>query len=100
MAMVAVPLAPACSTCRGINHPTNHCHLPRVRTVDEVIRETRILTDEQRVLAWCPMPPLEPSAASDCRIGGSCGLDLYSETLLSRWLIARFRYQKAERVRP
>lgn len=64
-----------------------------MRTVDAIIREQAIFTDDQRSIAWSPCPPME-SVTHDCRIGGSCGLDLSGETRRSRWIVARFRWAK------
>jgi hypothetical protein len=63
-----------------------------MKTVDQIIQEHRFFSDEQRSLAWAPMPPPEYSGAHDCRVGGSCGLDLSGETRRSRWIVARFRW--------
>jgi hypothetical protein len=54
-------------------------------------------TAEQGSLAWSPEPPYEPTGASDCRIGGSCGLDLNHETLRARWVLARYRWNKEQK---
>ena len=70
------------------------------RTVDEIIAEMRIFTLEQRSLAWMPEPANdERSGASDCRPGGSCGIDLdaaYS-TQHGRWRRARFRWNREQK---
>jgi hypothetical protein len=65
-------------------------------TVDQLIAELAVMTDEQRSLAWAPCPPFESSGAHDCRVGGSCGLDLNGETRRSRWVVARFRWRKEQ----
>lgn len=70
--------------------------LPQVKTVDQIIAELAVFTPEQRSLAFCPQPPYESSGAHDCRVGGSCGLDLNGETRRSRWVIARFRYRREQ----
>lgn len=51
-------------------------------------------TDEQRSLAWCPEPPHESTGGSDCRVGGSCGLDFSGESRRSQWVRARFRMRR------
>jgi hypothetical protein len=68
-----------------------------IRTVDAIIRELSVLTDEQRSLAWCPCPRYEPAGAHDCRPGGDCGLDFSGETRLSRWRVARYRMAREQR---
>lgn len=68
-----------------------------MKTVNQIIAEHAVFTDEQRSLAWSPMPPPERTGAHDCRVGGSCGLDFNGETRRSRWIQARFRYLKEAR---
>lgn len=63
----------------------------RLRTVNEIIAELAVFTDEQRSLAWSPEPPWELTGGSDCRPGGSCGLDFNSDTRHARWLKAHAR---------
>jgi hypothetical protein len=63
-----------------------------MRTVLEIIAEDKVFTDAQRSLAWCPMPKRESMGASDCRLGGSCGLDFNHESLRDRVIQARFRW--------
>lgn len=65
-----------------------------MRTVETIIAELKVFSDEQRSLAWSPCPPPELSGPHDCRIGGSCGLDGFGETMRSRWITARFRWAK------
>jgi hypothetical protein len=67
-------------------------------TVDQVIARLAIFTDEQKSLAWCPLPPRVPSGPHDCRPGGDCGLDFDFESLRSRVIQARFRFRKHEMV--
>jgi hypothetical protein len=57
--------------------------VPAMRTVDQIICEQALFADEQRSLAFCPMPPFETAGASDCRMGGSCGLD-FNRRILAR----------------
>ena len=66
-------------------------------TVDEIIQLLARFTPEQRSLAWSPQPPFESMGASDCRIGGNCGLDFNHETARARWTRARFRYQQEQK---
>ena len=68
-------------------------HYREVRTVEQIIADLAVVTDEQRSLAWSPMPPPEYHP-SDCRIGGSCGIDFSFETPRSRWVQARHRFLK------
>jgi hypothetical protein len=63
-------------------------------TVDEIIQLLSHFTPEQRSLAWSPQPPFESMGASDCRIGGNCGLDFNHETARARWTQARYRHQR------
>lgn len=70
---------------------------PPTFTVDGLIRELSVFTDEQRSLVLCPCPPFESTGAHDCRIGGSCGLDFNGETRHSRWVIARFRWLQEQK---
>ena len=57
--------------------------------VEEIIAALALFTDEQRSLAWSPEPPFESAGASDCRVGGSCGLEFNWETARARWIRAR-----------
>jgi hypothetical protein len=66
-------------------------------TVDQVQRSLDVFTDEQRSLAWSPEPPSEPVGPSDCRPGGSCGLNLNPDTARSRWRRARFRWNREQK---
>jgi hypothetical protein len=66
-------------------------------TVDEIIAGLAFFTDEQRSLAWSPEPPFESTGASDCRVGGSCGLDFNRETARARWIQARHRWNREQR---
>ena len=66
-------------------------------TVDEIIHLLAHFTPEQRSLAWSPQPPFESMGASDCRIGGNCGLDFNHETARARWTQARHRHQQEQR---
>jgi hypothetical protein len=69
-------------------------HDYQLLTVDEIIQFLARFTPEQRSLAWSPQPPFESTGASDCRIGGNCGLDFNHETARARWVQARCRYQQ------
>ncbi len=66
-------------------------------TVDEIIASLAIFTDEQRSLAWSPQPPFESAGASDCRVGGSCGLEFNWETARARWIQARHRWNREQK---
>jgi hypothetical protein len=66
-------------------------------TVDEIIQLLACFTPEQRSLAWSPQPPFESMAASDCRIGGNCGLDFNHQTARARWTLARYRYRQEQK---
>jgi hypothetical protein len=55
------------------------------------------MTDEQRSLAWSPMPAFESLGAGDCRLGGSCGIDFNGETRRSRWVRARYWWIREQR---
>ncbi len=66
------------------------------RTYDQVLADYNVFTDEQRSLAWSPEPPHERTAGSDCRRGGSCGLDLDEDSPRARWRKARFRFRREE----
>ena len=66
-------------------------------TVAGLIAELSAMTEEQRSLAYCPMPPFESTGSHDCRIGGSCGLNFSGETRRSRWVVARFRWLKEQK---
>lgn len=68
-----------------------------MRTVDEVIADYAIFTDEQWALAQLPEPPHVPEPGSDCRPGGSCGLNLNADTLHAQWCRARFRMIRSSR---
>jgi hypothetical protein len=63
---------------------------------DEFHALLRHFTDEQKSLAWCPEPPYESEGGSDCRMGGSCGLDLSGESRRSQWVRARFRFRREQ----
>lgn len=65
-------------------------------TVNEIIARLAAFTDEQRSLAFCPMPPKESVGGSDCRPGGSCGLDFSFDSFRSRVRQAKFRFRKHE----
>lgn len=52
------------------------------------------MTDEQRSLAWSPRPPFEPTGGTDCRFGGSVGIDWESRRTL--WTLARYWYRKEQ----
>lgn len=72
-----------------------------MRTVDWILSELAVFTDEQRSLAWSPQPPYAPTGPHDCRCGappafrhGACGLDFNLETAHARWLQARFRWSR------
>jgi hypothetical protein len=67
-----------------------------VLTVDEIIQLLAYFTPEQRSLAWSPQPPFESLGASDCRIGGNCGLDFNHETARAKWAQARHRFQQEQ----
>lgn len=66
-------------------------------TVDEIIQLLAQFTPEQRSLAWSPQPPFESRGASDCRMGGNCGLDFNHETPRARWVQARYRYWQEQK---
>jgi hypothetical protein len=70
---------------------------PTVRSVDEVVEELSDFTIEQRSLVWSPEPPLESCGASDCRVGGDCGLDFGRDSRRSQWLLARYRWKREQR---
>lgn len=55
------------------------------------------MTDEQRSLVYCPMPPFESLGAGDCRWGGSAGIDFSGETRRSRWARARFWWLREQK---
>ena len=67
------------------------------RTVDQIIAELAFFTPEQRSLAWSPEPPFASVGASDCRVGGSCGLDFNRETARARWVQARHRWNREQK---
>ncbi len=66
-------------------------------TVDEINVRLAYFTVEQRSLAWSPEPPFEDTGASDCRIGGNCGLNFNRETARSRWMQARHRWNREQK---
>ena len=66
-------------------------------TVDEIIQLLEQFTPEQRSLAWSPQPPFRSMGASDCRIGGNCGLDLNYQTPRARWIQARYRDRQEQK---
>ena len=72
-------------------------HDDAILTVDEIIHLLAQFTPEQRSLAWSPQPPFQSLGASDCRIGGNCGLDLNHESARARWVHARYRYQHEQK---
>jgi hypothetical protein len=80
-------------------HASPNLKTPRegLLTVDEIIAGLALLTDEQRSLAWSPEPPYESSGASDCRVGGSCGLEFNWETARARWIQARYRWNREQK---
>jgi hypothetical protein len=67
------------------------------QTVDQIVHDLSIFTDEQRSLAWSPEPPHEPTWGHDCRWGGSAGLDFNRETRHAKWAQARFRFRREEK---
>ena len=69
------------------------------QTVDEVVEALSHFTAEQRSLAWSPEPPFESAGAHDCRIGGNCGLDFNRGTARARWIQARHRWNREQRMR-
>jgi hypothetical protein len=71
--------------------------LTPLRTVDEITAGLALFTTEQRSLAWSPEPPFESSGASDCRVGGSCGLEFNRETARARWIQARHRWNREQK---
>jgi hypothetical protein len=75
------------------------CGYLSLRTVEQIQRELSYLTPELRSLVWAPEPPIQPRGASDCRIGGDCGLDFGLTDLRSRWLRARYLWAKEQRKR-
>lgn len=64
-----------------------------ISTYEQTLARLAIFTPEQRSLAHCPKPPY-PSIAGDCRRGGDCGAMAFSESLLGRWVQARFRLNR------
>ena len=68
-----------------------------MRTVDQIIADLAIHAHEQDGLAWMPEPPREREPGSDCRIGGSCGLNFNAESRHAQWARARFRMQRRAR---
>lgn len=67
------------------------------RTVNQIIAGLAFFTPEQRSLAWSPEPPFASVGASDCRVGGSCGLDFDRETARARWVQARHRWNREQK---
>jgi hypothetical protein len=67
-------------------------------TVHEIIAACAVFTDEQRALAWSPEPPFASTGAHDCRLGGSCGLDFNRETARARWMQARYRWNREQKM--
>jgi hypothetical protein len=65
--------------------------------MNDDVRDGSRSTAEQGSLAWSPEPPYESTGASDCRIGGSCGLDLNHGTRRARWVQARYRWNKEQK---
>ncbi len=55
---------------------------------------------DQRSLAWSPEPPFVSLGASDCRAGGSCGLDFNRETPRARWIQARYHWNREQKSLP
>lgn len=77
--------------------PVDDNHEYPLLTVDEIIHLLAQFTPGQRSLAWSPQPPFESLGASDCRIGGNCGLDFNHETARARWVQARYRYRQEQK---
>lgn len=69
----------------------------QVMTFDEIFQLLGYLTEEQVSLAHSPEPAFESLGGSDCRRGGSCGLDLNGDTRRSRWVRARVRWNKEQK---
>jgi hypothetical protein len=67
-------------------------------SVDEIITELSRFTAEQCSLAWSPEPPFENTGGYDCRVGGSCGLEFNREHARARWIQARHRWNRAQRL--
>jgi hypothetical protein len=68
-----------------------------MRSIDEIIVVLGRFTDEQRSLAWSPMPFYEPVGPHDCRIGANCGVDFSRGSRRARWVQARHRWNAEER---
>ena len=68
-----------------------------MRSIDEIIAVLARFTDEQRSLAWSPMPFHESVGPHDCRMGANCGLDFSRGTRRARWVQARHRWNVEER---
>jgi hypothetical protein len=77
--------------------PQQRNPLTRLLTVNEIVVELAVFTDEQRSLAWSPEPPFESAGASDCRVGGSCGLEFNWENARARWIQARHRWNREQK---
>ena len=71
--------------------------IPPLLTVDDIVATSAVFTDQQRSLAWSPEPPFESAGASDCRVGGSCGLEFNWETARARWIQARHRWNREQK---
>jgi hypothetical protein len=65
-------------------------------TVTQIIARLAVFTDEQRSLAFCPMPRRELVGPCDSRMGGDLGLDLNCESFRNRVIRAKFRFRKHE----
>lgn len=86
------------STGRILQMPTRYDEYERhMRTVDEIIADLAVFTDEQRSIAWMPEPPTESTGGGDCRPGGNCGLDFNSESRHAQWLKAKARLLREQR---
>jgi hypothetical protein len=68
-----------------------------MRSIDEIIVILARFTDEQRSLAWSPMPFHEAVGPHDCRMGAGCGLDFSRGTRRARWVQARHRWNAEQR---
>jgi hypothetical protein len=68
-----------------------------MRSIDSIVVILARFTDEQRSLAWSPMPGEEGSGPHDCRVGANCGLDFKLGTRRARWLQARHRWVTEEK---
>jgi hypothetical protein len=80
-------------------HPLPYPSATPSFTVDEIIRQLAQFTVAQRSLAWSPQPPFAGTGASDCRLGGNCGLDFNHQTARARWRQARHRWNREQRIR-